>query len=309
VKTNDLEAEAPVRRERWGQGRRLEFIDARLCWEGRLNRSDLTDFFRISVQQASLDLAEYLKRAPGNASYDLSQRSYVAGTSFTPLFADCDSGRYLAELYALTTQLLPRELSFLGTVPEADVVRHPARAVAPEVLKRTIAAIRDREQLSIQYQAMGTPAPTVRTISPHALGYDGHRWHVRAFCHLRKDYRDFVFARILEMSTAGPSAVTHTDDVRWHTFVDVEIGPNPELDTDRRRVVELDYGMVGGRLAIRTRVALGFYLLRRLGLTAPPSAGQAAQQQIVLLNESDLRPHLPEWTQAEAKGKADTAGG
>ena len=44
---------------RWGQERRLEFIDFRLYWEGRINRSDLIDFFGISVPQASLDLAKY----------------------------------------------------------------------------------------------------------------------------------------------------------------------------------------------------------------------------------------------------------
>jgi hypothetical protein len=48
-----------VRTGHWGQERRLEFIDFRLLWEGRLNRADITTFFRISVPQASLDLAKY----------------------------------------------------------------------------------------------------------------------------------------------------------------------------------------------------------------------------------------------------------
>ena len=287
----------PPRPERWGQARRLQFIDTRLCWEGRLNRSDLTEFFRISVPQASLDLAEYLRRAPDNAAYDTSKRSYVAAKSFMPLFSDCESARYLAELYALTTDLLQRDLSFLGAPPPADVVRHPTRAVPPEVLKRTLAAIRDRETLVIAYQSMAAPTPVERTISPHALAYDGHRWHVRAYCHLRGDYRDFVFARIIRMDSVGPSSKSAEDDIRWHTLVDVEIGPNPELDEGRRRVVELDYGMTEGKLRLKTRSALGFYLLKRLGLTAPPLSGHAPRQQIVLLNEAELRQHLTEWTQ------------
>lgn len=297
MENSQLPAEQPIRRERWGQARRLQFIDTRLCWDARLNRSDITEFFKISVPQASLDLAEYLRRAPDNATYDPSQRSYVAAKGFTPLFSDCESARYLAELYALATGLLQRDLSFLGMPPPTDVVRHPARAVPPEVLKRTLAAIRDREMLVIAYQSMAGPAPVERTISPHALAYDGHRWHVRAYCHLRGDYRDFVFARIIRLDSAGPSSMSAEDDTRWHTLVDVEIGPNPELDEGRRRVVELDYGMTEGKLRVRTRSALGFYLLKRLGLTAPPLAGHAPQQQIVLLNEAELRPHLAEWTQ------------
>lgn len=284
------------RPERWGQARRLQFIDTRLCWEGRMNRSDLTDFFRISVPQASLDLAEYLRRAPDNALYHPSQRTYLATPGFTPLFADCESARYLAELYALTTQLLPRDLSFLGSVPEADIVRSPTRVVPPDTLKRTLAAIRDRAMLVILYQSMSSTEPTERSISPHALGYDGHRWHIRAYCHLRNDYRDFVFARIVDLKPAGPSIAEAAGDERWHTLVDVIIGPNPELDSARQRVVELDYGMTDGRALIRTRSALGFYLLRRLGLTASPLQGKAHQQQIVLLNEEALRPHLVEWS-------------
>ena len=38
---------------RWGIERRLEFIEFRLYWEGRVNRADLTSVFGISTVQAS----------------------------------------------------------------------------------------------------------------------------------------------------------------------------------------------------------------------------------------------------------------
>ena len=47
------EATAPAEPLRWGTERRLEFIDFRLYWEGRVNRADLTREFGISVPQAS----------------------------------------------------------------------------------------------------------------------------------------------------------------------------------------------------------------------------------------------------------------
>src|SRR5947208_1700764 len=83
---------------RWGQERRLEFIDYRLRWDGHLNRSDLTGFFGISVPQASLDLSEYTKRAPDNLAYDASVRIYKSGPSFRPLFAATALSRYLDDL-------------------------------------------------------------------------------------------------------------------------------------------------------------------------------------------------------------------
>ncbi len=79
---------------RWGQDRRLEFIEYRLRWAGHLNRSDLTDYFGISVPQASLDLSEYTRRAPGNLTYDRSTRTYVLADGFKPLFKGTNHERY-----------------------------------------------------------------------------------------------------------------------------------------------------------------------------------------------------------------------
>jgi hypothetical protein len=42
----------------WGQERRLEFIDFRVLWDGRINRAELVEFFGTSIQQASHDLAK-----------------------------------------------------------------------------------------------------------------------------------------------------------------------------------------------------------------------------------------------------------
>lgn len=304
MQNKDIAPLGEGKRSRWGQERRLEFIDSRLFWEGRLNRSDLTDFFRISVPQASLDLAEYQRLAPSNVVYDLSQKAYIATAGFQPILTEASSARYLAELYALSTGLLNAELSFLGSVPVSDVVRHPTRLVPVAVLRHTLSAIRERRSLAITYQTMSRPDAGSRIISPHALGYDGYRWHIRAFCHSRKDYRDFVFARILELKIAESSAAEPSDDVEWNRFLDLVIAPNPEMPEGPRRAIELDYGMHDGKLVISTRQALAFYLLKRLGLASPPPPGQAHIQQIVLVNRDELVGYLPQL--AEKSGTSAT---
>ena len=45
---------------RWGVEQRLEFIEFRRFWEGRVNRNDLMDQFGVSVNQASADLNRYI---------------------------------------------------------------------------------------------------------------------------------------------------------------------------------------------------------------------------------------------------------
>jgi len=285
------------KRGRWGQARRLEFIDTRLCWSGRINRKELTEFFKISVPQASLDLSEYQALAPGNVVYDRTEKSYLASSEFRPALIDGSSARYLAELYALSTGVIPPDISFLGGIPESDVVRHPTRAVPAGALNSVLHAIRQNASLSIHYQTMTRPDPTVRVITPRALAYDGYRWHVRAFCHLRLDYRDFVFARILNLAPAPSPAAEMPPDAEWDRELSLVIGPNPALDSNRKRVLALDYGMTNDRLVIKTRQALAYYLLRRLGLdnanSKPPE-----EQQIVLLNREELLPFLKELRQA-----------
>lgn len=292
MKNNELEKDTP-RRGRWGQERRLEFIDARLAWERRLNRSALTDFFGISVPQASLDLAKYMELAPANTEYDLSQKTYVALPTFHPLFADVTSSRYLAELYAVAVGVLTPDLSFLGNTPPTDVVRHPARTVSEDYLRQTLAAIRDNHTLLISYQAMSHPAPTQRLISPRALGYDGSRWHIRGYCHLRRDHRDFVFARILGMSVGTAPDQPPPEDCQWHRELEVIFGPHSGLTEGQRRAIALDYGMENDRRVVRTRQALAYYLLKRLGL-ASSHPQLPAEQQIELLNREELIPYVPE---------------
>lgn len=116
-----------VRTGHWSQERRLEFIDFRLLWEGRLNRADLTTFFRISVPQASLDLAKYQEVAPNNMVYDRTQKAYITTPDFKPVFTSFDSNHYLNELLGRENEIVDPDDSFIGWVPPVASLPLPAR--------------------------------------------------------------------------------------------------------------------------------------------------------------------------------------
>lgn len=61
---------------------RLRLIDFLLAHYGTINRSALMDFFGVSMPQASIDIREYLRLAPGNACYNASKKTYVRAESF-----------------------------------------------------------------------------------------------------------------------------------------------------------------------------------------------------------------------------------
>nr|WP_255501104.1 WYL domain-containing protein [Mitsuaria sp. WAJ17] len=256
-----------------------------------MNRTDLIEHFSISTPQASLDIARYLELAPGNLEYDRSSRTYVAGTSFKPLFPRSSAPRYLAELHAKTTGLLESGASFIGHAPAVGTAPSPWRAVSDQVVHAVVRAIQDKAAVTVLYQSMTSIDASSRTISPHALGFDGFRWHVRAYCHKRERFSDFVLARILDLKSAGPSTIDPGTDVFWHTILTLVLVPHPGLSAAKKRVIELDYCMEEGQVALECRQAFLYYTLRRLGLhTDAPSDPTA--QQISLSNRAELQPYI-----------------
>lgn len=274
---------------RWGQERRLEFIDFRLLWEGRVNRLDLTNYFGISVPQASLDLAKYRELAPQNVVYDVTQKTYVATESFAPRFTQFSADAYLGGVLAVETGILEPHSTFLGWRPTASVVSDPSREVDPAVLRLVLSAIRESRSIEADYQSMTNPDPKRRTISPHAIAFDGSRWHTRAYCHTHRDFRDFVLARLSKASLLDKSQADTSQDTEWNTEIEVVLAPHPGLSAGQKRAIEVDYNMHNGRLVLRTREALLFYLLRHLGLL-PKSTRGVFSDQVVLDNKRELEP-------------------
>lgn len=252
-------------RPKWGQERRLEFIDFRLHWEGRINRAELVEFFGISVQQASLDLASYIEIAPQNIEYDRSDKVYRATNGFSPI-AKSDSKSYLDQLIGLQIGSIPSSLSFVGWRPSSDVVRFPDRTIDQRVLSAVLATIKVGGELEITYQSMRRPQASNRWIAPHALAFDGFRWHTRAWCHENRDFRDFVLTRIQEIHERRESDADGAKDARWHNFVDVVLAPHHGLTKGQIAAVEVDFGMRRGQLRVPMREALVFYFARQLHL-------------------------------------------
>jgi hypothetical protein len=248
----------------WGQERRLEFIEFRLLWEGKINRGELVDFFGTSIQQASLDLARYMEIAPGNLDYDRSEKVYKARVPLKPVLTKADAQTYLNELSGAQIGAAAPPLSFIGWRPPCDIVRYPARSIRPDILMRVIWAIRDHHDIEVSYQSMRRPISTRRWISPHAIGFDGSRWHARAWCHENLYFKDFVFARIQRIYGVRESTVDSQLDLRWHSYVTVSLRARDDLAPGQRAAIETEFGMKDGMLHLPMREALVAYFVRQL---------------------------------------------
>lgn len=285
----------------WSVEQRLEFIDFRLFWEGHVNRGDLVNFFGISVPQASSDLARYQDAAKNNAVYDKTRKTYVAGQKFKPLFFEPSADRYLAQLRMIESGLLSEEEAWAIRTQAYSIVPILRRHIDPNTLRAILAAIRFGKMVYLTYQSIKRRTPKGRWISPHALGFDGFRWHARAWCHTRNGFVDFVLARILEVGEVKESEIDPAQDIAWQREITLRFAPHPDLKGGARKAIELDYGMKNGVAEITTRVCLAYYLERQFGLDAEAPKAKGQRQQIILVNRDEL--------EAARKELGDSCGG
>jgi hypothetical protein len=271
---------------KWGVERRLEFIEFRLFWEGGVNRSDIIEMFDVSVPQASKDLTLYQERAPQNAIYDKSAKRYVASPQFSPVFLKPDPDGYLSRLRSLAEGLAEPSESWIAHPPQTDIALTPRREVDARVLKAILGAIRENRSVDVRYQSMSgrRAEPIWRRMTPHAFGYDGLRWHARAYCHIDNKFKDFLLPRILDVRDMGAPGPSGDQDTLWRETFDIVIGPHPRLTPSQRAVVAKDYGMTRERAVLTVRYAMLFYVLKRLGLLGDASQQDPRTQHIVALN-------------------------
>ncbi len=263
---------------------RLEFIEWRLFWEGRLNRSDLEGRFQISTPQASVDLRHYRELAGANIEYDATQKRFVASKEMKPRFLQVSANRLLLQLRAWMSGVLRPEDLWFSEVPAVGVAPEIGRDVRVEVLRRVLHAIRTGQALSVRYQSL--TSSRWRDIAPHAIAFDGHRWHARAWCCDRQEFRDFVLTRIERLGRLKPVSFHPEHDLEWNGTTKLQLCPHPGLTEEQSQAIQRDYDMREGVREIEIRLSLAYYFIKRMNLDLEDL--EPARAQIKLANRREV---------------------
>lgn len=241
--------------------------------------------FGISVPQASADIARYLKLAPQNISYNPSAKYYIANEGFNPVFITPSSEAYFSEIISSSPNKNSTSLfdDYVGFVPS------PTRIVDVSILKTMVQAIKYKRKVAVDYRSLKNPQMgNTRWITPHAFGSDGFRWHVRAYCHTDNKFKDYVLGRIVSVSDSADTDIDAKLDRKWFDFMDVIIVPNPKLDNNQKYLIAMDYGMTDQRTVINCRIALLYYLMKKLGIDILNNERKGEEQQILALNFDEV---------------------
>ena len=244
--------------------------------------------FRISGPQASDDVAEYLKLGPENLEFDRGRKTFVATPQFSPVFAVPNARQYLTQLLLLADEAIDPKESWLGHKPAHAVMPRVRRRLDRDTLKPIVTAIRKRLAIEIRYQSMNAPEPIQRWIVPHALVYDGARWHARSWCFTRSRFTDFVLARMLSIGDSRPSNIDPAIDREWNEEFTMRLAPHPDLSESQREAIEMDYGMDAGSVGIPMRLCMTRYFERHYGLDLSSELLPPSRRQIVLQNRDEL---------------------
>lgn len=257
---------------------RLRALATVLSWEGELTNKRVRDLFGLQNVQASRLIFEFR-------------------TAYGHLISADDGGRALL-LNRAVAEKAPIE-DYVGILREAldntiviEDVRTDLGMVNPAIFAEIRSASLNRSGVDIRYASMTHPEGTKRTIYPHAIVRAGRRWHVRAWCELRKEYRDFAFGRILEAKHTNKKPGRLAADAEWTKLINLELTTHRDLEKKQSRVVCDEYFEGKPSKVIQCRACLASYLLQDLRVATEPDNQLPPAYQLELINITDVKNYL-----------------
>ena len=240
------------------QNEKLSFIDFCANYLGIIGRTDIIKRFGVGVASASNDLSAYIKLAPKNLQYDFKTKSHKATNQFRPVFEFSVTQvlKALSTGFGDTLEQLPKP--FINS-ESAIALNKPNNEVVAQVTR----AINLKKIVELKYHSLSS-GETKRKIAPFAVVDSGLRWHVRAFDRKSKEFRDFVFARMLDAKLIDEDSKAmeyEENDDFWNQTVTLELAPHPSNIAEKKSI-ELDYHMINGSIEITVKKAVAGYMLR-----------------------------------------------
>lgn len=246
--------------ENWAARERLRRVEFLLWWRGWVGRQDLVEGFGISPAQASGDLQRYGGINPGAMIYHTSRKRYEAAEGMACRLHEPSFDEAVRVFLGggVSCGMIP---GIETAEARLSVIGLPVRRLDPGIARRVWVALLERRRLRVRYLSVNSGRDEWRELVPAGLAWDGRRWHVRAWCGLRNEWRDFVLGRMLAADWPGEAAGELPEDTEWTTFETLGFRINPALGAEQREALRADYGLAGDTLELRVRSSMKPYLL------------------------------------------------
>lgn len=260
---------------------RLRLMRGILAWEGSIGNTRVREMFGVGLIQASRMLREFRDNM-ANAVETATRTRLVVACRPKDLKVDVSLEEYLA-------------VAKNSEANRAVLVDHriDMTRIPPHIFAMLRQAALTCAGVQIVYASMASPIPSPRTIFPHTLIQVGRRWHVRAWCEKREEFRDFNLGRIRDAKPIASKAPrAKADDADWNRTLQLHFIPHRELSPDQQMMIREEFfrGTSGHRLTVRTCMAK--YVIQDLRAAITPKTQLPPEFQLEVANADDLSGHL-----------------
>lgn len=140
--------------------------------------------------------------------------SFVAAEKLMEQFTDDTLGAYFkSAMYKIKSVLRGGERDWIDAI-ESKVSVNQSRDLfnkeIPDALEIIFESIAEKTQLFLTYHSLHSDKPSERYIEPVGLFHEHNYWYLMAYCHFRKDYRQFRTDRMQHIKrTSTPFVLQH----------------------------------------------------------------------------------------------------
>lgn len=256
---------------------RLRIMEGVLSWEGEIGNARVRQLFDIQPVQASRLLADFRAMLGDKLTED--GRAKVLRLA-NPGSFECSVPLDEYVLHTMATE---------GGNPGLVDARVDLTEVRPEIFATLRKAVLTKTGVEITYASMSNPEYVKRVIFPHAIVHIGRRWHVRAWCMKRRDYRDFTMGRIRSAESALERfPLNIVEDKGWETFVELELQAHRKLSPDQQQVVRNEFFSGENNRFLSIRACLAQYVIFDLKASIDPVHEAPPEFQLEVANSEKL---------------------
>lgn len=167
--------------------------------------------------------------------------------------------------------------------------QHSVEINTPETFAAVVQAMRKGFGLQLDYRSMNHPAGTERLVFPHALVRVPRRWHMRAWCSERHDFRDFTLGRVGKVSLIeSPTPYLRSDDKDWNEVVTLTVIAHPNLSVDQQTMIAAEYFPGASARQLKVRRCLVSYIIQDLRLATSANKHKPPEYQLFVSNADKL---------------------
>lgn len=248
-------------------------LETILEWEGQLDNARIREVLGVKSVWASRLIAELVERLGSRVRRPSKHGPLIAAGTASGKKGSPDE--YLRLLAAA-----PKGLEGQSLVHDARI---DLTSVSPAVFAAVRNAAEGGQGLQIVYRSMSAPEGQARVVFPHALVRAPRRWHMRAWCDTRQEFRDFVLARIEQVRPVDlPAPRLATQDAAWRRHLDLVVVPHPLLSPAQQALIAAEYFPGARARRLQVRQALAPYVLQDLRVAVDAQREQPPEYQLLL---------------------------